>query len=130
VHEVPTAKTLHALWDGVLVNEIDPDDKALAAALNQEIQGFSGSRVHSLSRGQPDDWVWESHQLAKRVVYSQLHIPVELIEFPKACEDAPRAITEFTPDITADYLNRMKPVVRTQLIKAGLRLARLLNESL
>ncbi len=127
---IGTAKTLHAVWDGILVNEIDPDDNALARGLEQEIQQFSDSEIHGLSRGRVNDWAWESHQLAKHVIYRQLHIPVEPIEFPKTCKDAPPAITEFTPDIDADYLNRMKPVVRTQLIKAGLRLARLLNEFL
>lgn len=127
---IGTAKNLHAVWDGVLVNEINPDDKALADDLEHEIQGWTRSYIRGLSRGRVNDWVWESHQLAKRVIYRRLHIPIEPIEFPKACKDAPRAITEFTPDIDADYLNRMKPEVRTQLIKAGLRLARLLNESL
>jgi len=127
---IDTAKNLHALWDGAIVNEIDPDDKSLSADLEKEIHGFSSFHQHRLSRGDEDDWVWESHELAKRVIYQRLHIPIEPVEFPHSCKDAPLAITGFTPRIDSEYVNNMKPVVRMQLIKAGLRLARLLNESL
>jgi hypothetical protein len=127
---VDTSQNLHALWDGAIVNEISLDDKALASDLDHEIHGFSGFHRRRISRGNEDDWVWESHEVAKRVIYERLHIPTEPIEFPRACKDAPRAITAFTPQIDRDYIENMKPVVRIQLAKAGLRLARLLNESL
>jgi S1/P1 Nuclease len=125
-----TAKNLHALWDGTIVTEINPDDKSLSAELEEEIRGFSSSHRRKLRRGDEDDWVWESHELANRVIYQRLHIPIEPLEFPHSCTDAPQAITAFTPQIDAEYVNGMKPIVRMQLVKAGLRLARLLNESL
>ncbi|MBV8904694.1 MAG: hypothetical protein JOZ22_13765, partial [Acidobacteriia bacterium] len=63
-------------------------------------------------------------------VYRRLHIPVEPLEFPASCADAPQAITELKLEISGAYIADMKPVIREQLIKAGLRLARLLNETL
>jgi hypothetical protein len=125
-----TANNLHALWDGAIVNEINPDDKLLSADLEEEIDGFSSFHRRRLSRGDEDDWVWESHELAKSVIYHRLHIPIEPVEFPHSCTDAPLTITEFAPQIDGKYVDNMKPVVRMQLIKAGLRLARLLNDSL
>ena len=127
---IDTAKNLHALWDGAIVNEINPDDRSLAADLDEEINAFSSFHRHGFSRGDEDDWVWESHELAKRVIYRRFYIPLEPVEFPHSCKDAPAAITGFVPQVNSDYVNSMKPIVRIQLIKAGLRLARLLNESL
>jgi hypothetical protein len=127
---VDTAQNLHALWDGGIVNEISSDDKALASDLDHEIHSFSGFHRRRLSRGNEEDWVWESHELAKRVIYERLHIPIEPIEFPHACKDAPTTIAGFKAQINSVYVNNMKPIVRMQLIRAGLRLARLLNESL
>jgi hypothetical protein len=125
-----SAKNLHALWDGPMVNEINPDDKSLSADLQREIETFSSFHRQRLSRGNEDDWVWESHELAKRVIYERLNIPIEAVAFPHSCKDAPAGITDFTAQLDSDYVSSMKPIVRMQLIKAGLRLARLLNESL
>jgi hypothetical protein len=91
---------------------------------------MSPHREHQLSEGREDDWVWESHEIAVHQVYRRFHIPVEPIQFPSSCADAPAAITELKIEISSAYIAEMKPVIREQLIKAGLRLARLLNESL
>ncbi|HEX3681913.1 MAG TPA: S1/P1 nuclease [Bryobacteraceae bacterium] len=124
------AKNLHALWDGEIVNEINTSDKALAEELNSAIDELSPHREHALAEGKEDDWVWESHELALRDIYRRLHIPVEPVEFPASCAEAPAEITSLKLDIPAFYIAEMKPVVREQLTKGGLRLARLLNESL
>jgi hypothetical protein len=127
---VGKAKNLHALWDGEIVNEINTSDKALAEELDSAIDELGPHREHALAEGKEDDWVWESHELALRDVYHRLHIPAEPIEFPASCAEAPAEITSLKLDIPAFYITQMKPVAREQLMKAGLRLARLLNESL
>ncbi len=127
---VENAKNLHALWDGEIVNAISPDDKVLASELERDIESSPKLREPALVAGTPDDWMWESHLLAEHDIYRRLRIPVEPIEFPAGCQDAPEAITELRLHIQASYIEDMKPVVRSQLEKAGLRLAHLLNESL
>jgi S1/P1 Nuclease len=124
------AKNLHALWDGEIVNAINADDRALAADLESEIRELSPHRERQIAEGKEDDWVWEAHEIAIRDIYRRLHIPVEPVEFPHSCAEAPEAITSLRLEIPASYISDMRPVVREQLIKAGLRLARLLNESL
>jgi hypothetical protein len=124
------AKNLHALWDGEIVNAMHMDDKDLAAELDRELQEKGDKRERDLSQGNPNDWAWESHEIAKKNIYHRLHIPLQPVEFPSTCDEAPRAITRFKPQIDELYIDDMKPVVRSQLEKAGLRLARLLNESL
>ncbi len=123
------ARNLHALWDGELVNALDLGDKALATELEKRIQDLGPDRQAELAEGTLDDWVWESHELAIADVYQKLQIPTEPVEFPASCNDAPLAISELRLRIGTGYIGSMKPVVRDQLMKAGLRLARLLNET-
>lgn len=123
------AKNLHALWDGELVNAIEPDDKALTAELERDIAKMDEWRQRELASGHEEDWTWESHMMALREVYQRLKIPVEPVEFPAKCEDAPAEIRELRLNLGRVYINDMKPVVREQLEKAGLRLAKLLNET-
>lgn len=118
---VGQAKNLHALWDGELVNELNLSDKALAAQLEDRAQDVSVA-------GSVDDWTWESHELAISDVYQALRIPTEAVGFPASCADAPLAIGELQLDISTAYIGNMKPVVENQLIKGGLRLAKLLND--
>ncbi len=127
---VDTAKNLHALWDGGIIVAMDVDDKGLAASLEQQVETFDSARQAGLTQGDADDWTWESHELALHDVYDKLHVPVEPPIFPANCGEAPLAITSFKPQIDALYVDTMKPVVREQLIKGGLRLARMLNEAL
>ena len=127
---VETAKNLHALWDGGIIKAMDEDDKALAASLEQDIRSMSGTRQAEMAAGNQDDWTWESHELAMQDVYYKLHIPIEPPIFPAKCDEAPAAITDFRPQVDALYVDSMKPVIREQLMKAGLRLARMLNEVL
>lgn len=124
------ANNLHALWDGEIINEMSASDRSLAAELESEVGEFSARHQRQLSDGKEDDWAWEGHEIAVHQIYRRLRIPVEPLEFPASCADAPAAITGFKLEISSAYIGEMKPVVREQLIKGGLRLARLLNESL
>ena len=130
VPPVGEAKDLHALWDGGIIARMDHSARSLAAELNNEVEGWTSSRRAEATRGNQDDWVWESHLLAERHIYRRLHIPLEPVEFPRGCDEAPVAVREFHPRIDGLYIDDMKPVIRLQLQKGGLRLARLLNETL
>jgi hypothetical protein len=121
------AKNLHALWDGPLVGDVNPDDKALAADLKRDLDGMSEGRRKKMAEGSAADWAWESHREAVKEVYDRLKIPVEPVEFPANCAGAPEAILEEKITVEPKYVGAMKAVVRGQLELAGLRLARLLN---
>ncbi len=121
------ARNLHALWDGELVSMLHANDRSLAADLEDRIQALGAERQSELAAGGVDDWVWESHQLAIADVYKALQIPTEPVEFPASCNDAPLGISELQLRVSGAYLTDMEPVVRDQLMKAGLRLAKLLN---
>lgn len=127
---VGNAKNLHALWDGPLVDALNADSRVLAHQLEEDINGMPPSARAAIATGNEEDWVWESHELAIRDVYEKLRIPIEPFEFPRNCRFAPAPVGEMFLDISNVYVNDMKPVVREQLIRAGLRLANLLNQSL
>jgi hypothetical protein len=124
------AKTVHALWDGEIVNSLGESTETLTADLNRQIGSWSMKRQQTLAAGEPDDWAWESHLVAMKFIYKRLHIPKEPVEFPTLCSAAPPGIAARTWRIPEGYIESMQPVVRMQLEKGGLRLARLLNESL
>jgi hypothetical protein len=130
VPPVGQAKNLHGLWDGEIIEQMDHSARSLAAELNDEVGKWSSFRRDGAARGNQDDWVWESHLLAERDIYGRLHLPVEPPEFPRSCDQAPAVISHFHPRIDGLYIDDMKPVIRMQLQKGGLRLARLLNETL
>ncbi len=127
---IDQAKNIHALWDGGIVNAMDASDTALASNINSYIASLSEGARDRFSSGSTEDWTWESHELARKLVYEKLGIPTEPVLFPKGCAEAPAEITGFKAPVDALYVDDMKPVVRDQLAKAGLRLARVLNESL
>jgi S1/P1 Nuclease len=127
---VGQAKNLHALWDGGIIERMDHSARSLAAELTGDLEEWSRVRRDEAARGDQNDWVWESHLLAERHVYHRLHLPLEPVVFPRSCNTSPIAIREAHPPIDGLYIADMKPIIRLQLQKGGLRLARLLNETL
>ena len=127
---IDTANNLHAVWDGAIVNAVNPSDRELAADLERNLQSFSPQLRTDLALGNQDDWAWESHKLAIGDVYQKLAIPTEPVIFPHGCHEAPLAVSNLTLHLTTSYIDDMKPVVRQQLTKAGLRLAAMLNRAL
>jgi hypothetical protein len=130
IRPVGEAKNLHALWDGGIVNSLQANDVRLADNLEGYIGRLPSGERKKWAKGDPDKWTWEAHTLAKEDIYGRLHIPLQPVVFPKTCRTAPGEIANFRPYIDSLYINDMKPVVRDQLAKAGLRLARMLNETL
>jgi S1/P1 Nuclease len=128
---IDTAENLHGVWDGAIVNAVQMSDRELAADLERNLQSFPAELRQQLAGGNENDWAWESHKLAIRDIYERLSIPREPVIFPRNCQEAPAAVANLTlHHLERSYLDEMKPVVREQLTKAGLRLARLLNEQM
>jgi S1/P1 Nuclease len=127
---IDTAKNVHAIWDGTIVNALGESDRDLAADLERNLESFTPQLRNDLALGNQDDWAWESHKLAIKDIYQRLSIPTEPVIFPANCQEAPLAVSNLVLHVQSSYIDDMKPVVREQLTKGGLRLARVLNESL
>lgn len=100
--------TLQALWDEKLTAKVFGTEDAgeIAARLARERPDITKPRA-----GTPAEWATDSHQIAVKTAYGAL-------AGKEPCAIGP------------DYVEAVRPVVREQLAKAGLRLARILNEAL
>jgi S1/P1 Nuclease len=100
---------LHHLWDVELVREAGGVD---AAAFAQRLdQAMTPADIAALATGSPVDWVNETHAAAVSVAYGAL---------PENADD----------DLAGAYAETACAGVDSQLLKAGLRLAALLNAAL
>lgn len=93
---------LHALWDSKLVDNEKYSYTEYATILNV----LTKNERKNLQAGDLEDWLYDSHILSN-YIYSNIK-PDE--------------------DLSYNYNYKMRPIVDGQLQKAGLRLAKLLNE--
>ena len=104
------AGTLHHYWDTVFVERLGPDPKAVADRLIADIDTDKRRRW---SAGSTNDWARESYQLAQLDVYGRLPPPG----------------TDGLYRLADDYSDAAVAIVRTQLERAGVRLALVLNQA-
>src|SRR5262249_18490026 len=98
---------LHSVWDSGLISRMPPEEQLFAT-----LSADSARHAGKWSKGSVEDWAEQAHQAARKVVYGRL---------PKM---PPPLVLGTTYERTAD------PLIRTQLAKAGARLARVLTEAL
>ena len=99
---------LHAAWDGKLLQawfqaEPDAEQKLLAGAPEADRA--------AISAGTPGEWIWQSVAASRDAVYG----PLDRCNC-NTLDDA--------------YLAQAKPVLQAQIVNAGERLGRMLNETL
>ena len=99
---------LHWLWDSGLIERINANDQALAEIIGRRITDEDRT---AWAKGNLKDWVLEGHRLAQTIAYQGLGSATPAV-------------------ITPDYERQADQVIETQLARAGIRLAWLLNEAL
>jgi nuclease S1 len=106
---------LHGVWDSELVSAAMPSANALQSA-----KTFNGTITDAQKVdwkiGTTKDWAMESYKLACTVSYRR--------------PDGTMLPITGRPDLDEAYVEQAKPVVVSQLKKAGIRLANVLNEAL
>lgn len=123
---------LHHAWDTDLVADLGSDDTQTAAGLASQYAALTDAQKIALIAGTPDDWAMASHQLGIGTAYGLLGSKVPLIE-PQVevkksnCSDAPAKVRALKVKLGPSYVTASESVVQDQLIKAGARLAALLN---
>jgi hypothetical protein len=110
---------LHALWDERLVYAIrdSPDYRSLTDGLESTQSTESVAVTKGDYHTWPEQWAIDSVQQAKKAYQN--------IEFGAATIDGRRLRITF--QLAADYVDKNRTVAATQLAKAGLHLAQLLN---
>ena len=100
---------LHSTWDSGLLNRM-PKEQDLYPVLLQEAE----KHWKKYTKGSVADWSEQAHKAAQKVTYGKL----------------PKAANGTAATLGPAYEKAADPIVRTQLEKAGDRLAKLLNDTL
>jgi hypothetical protein len=103
----PVKVELHSVWDTCIVVELESGATPLeyADALRGSLTTYKG---HSAATGDFMQWAKESHDLAVSTAYDGL---------------------KSGDDLEDSYISRASPVVQKQLLRAGVRLAKILDEN-
>jgi hypothetical protein len=114
---------LHGLWDGLLLSQMGTED-ALFPRLTAEAERHR----KKWAKGTVEQWADQIHKSAQKVVYGKLPktakaLPAANAAFPNPPLAAPVAITPA-------YERAADPLIATELEKAGVRLAAVLNSTL
>jgi hypothetical protein len=128
--ELVQSKNLHSAWDTDLVKEVESGStvEATAEQLNEDFQSNPATDNFSWQSGTADDLARESRGLAESEIYVPLSIPKQPCQTEMAsCSIAPQAVQDLDVNLDPGYTDNASTVVRTQLTKAGMRLANLLN---
>lgn len=105
------SNSLHHYWDTEFVNMLGSSESAIAQSL---IANITDAQRAQWSAGTADDWAMESFTLAQNHAYGLLPAPTSTNHY----------------SLPASYVTDAKSVVATQLSKAGVRLAFVLNNAL
>lgn len=108
------SRNLHSLWDGDLVTATVGSQREQLAALRAEIDargaGWTGQTIET--------WGLESFRWSRDQAYRALPTP-------PGCSQAPADGGQ----ITAEYVDRARPIVREQLAKAVVRLTEVIDRA-
>ncbi|HKR24853.1 MAG TPA: S1/P1 nuclease [Allosphingosinicella sp.] len=106
---------LHSAWDGYLADRSLSTPPGDAAGILSELDEAAKA---AMRRGGIDDWAREGWETSRAFAYGSI--------IADPCGPAPAE----RPVITEEITRRLIPVVRRQVARGGLRLARLLDEAL
>jgi hypothetical protein len=107
---------LHAIWDVHMVRRLVSDRGGERAIVSAPIA--DGDR-NAWEKGSVSDWIDASHRIARDTAYPLL---------PVAASCSSKIVDVVA--IGEAYYARAAPVIEIQITKAGVRLARVLNETL
>lgn len=120
---------LSTYWEETLVGEVvgaNPAEGAVRIAAS-----VPAAEAQKWAQGTPEDWARETYEVAKTVTYSfATEKPTGKHTFPPGKGEGETCPSVDLYAVGPDYETKALATVKTQLVKAGARLARVLRESL
>eukprot|EP01102_Stenamoeba_stenopodia_P021479 TRINITY_DN8660_c0_g2_i2.p1 TRINITY_DN8660_c0_g2~~TRINITY_DN8660_c0_g2_i2.p1 ORF type:complete len:287 (+),score=58.98 TRINITY_DN8660_c0_g2_i2:108-968(+) len=116
-----TYTNLHEVWDGSIITKWQSDLYSALDELQEMISSNNTLVSEALSSSSPAVWGTESFQYVRFDVYN-FDGEEEFVQ------DAPPKPFSSTPYLGTDYYDHNLPIIKTQLIRGGVRLAQLLEE--
>lgn len=107
------ATNLHAFWDSTVVRSLGRSSDEIAAKLDTQIRPAD---IEAVGKGTPEDWAWDTFQLARRDAY--------------ALPDQPTCNDQRSVALTDAYVATAERDAAMQLKRAAIRLAVTLNRAL
>lgn len=107
----PDRLNLHAIWDGVLAERAITDGAPL-------VRRYTTDEAAPLQSGTTEDWSREAWEISRTIAY-----PSAVGDAPCTTAPPPRAVLDEAT------ITRLIPVQRQQILRAGLRLATLLDRA-
>lgn len=117
---------LHALWDEGL---IDFTNLSFTELANYVAQGRTKEEVSAWRQGDALDWALES-KVIRSTIYPQDLNPQQNMSVKQYCRSDISVSQDDMPKLAYEYSYKFVPVLEKRLFQAGLRLAKLLNETL
>lgn len=108
------AERLHAYWDNTVVERLGRDPQRIADVLIKRYE----SQADAIAKGSPASWAEESFEVARDVAY----------DLPATTESDAHGATAYR--LYPKYEQAAVPAASLQMARAGIRLARILNEAL
>ena len=105
---------LHAIWDGYLAERAISTPAAEARGLLSET---AAAERPALAAGTVTDWAQEAWQVSRDFAYGGI--------LPDPCAEQPAQ----PPVLRQDKIRELIPIIRRQVLRGGLRLARVLDEA-
>ncbi len=119
---------LSSYWQDVLVAEVVGSDPAKGAA--RIAASVPAAEAQKWAEGTPESWALETFQTAKIVAYSfAAGQPEGKHSFPARAGQAEACASAALYRVSPEYETKALAAVRLQIAKAGLRLARVLRDS-
>jgi hypothetical protein len=122
-HGRPT--NLHAVWDSDMIERSNLSYTELA---NFSSQARTAQQTKQWQSGSIESWAQESKMLRRKIYPPEVQLPNAPVTYLTYCQDivAPEAM----PKLGYDYSYQFEQILRDRLFQAGVRLAKVLNESL
>jgi nuclease S1 len=123
---------LHSIWDSDLLDRFSGDRTLQQLANDLDFQFKPELSVWQSDAFDPDSWAWEGHEVAERAAYGFLpsKIAIENRRKISSCADDDHVAIRnlnLKETLADEYQEAAAPVVQQQLVKAGIRLAAVLN---
>ncbi len=118
---------LSSYWETMLVAEVAGPDPAKGAA--RLAAAVPAAEAQKWAEGNPEAWAQETYEVAKTVAYGfATGQPPEKYSFPTGKGSAESCPSASLYRVGPDYETKALAAVKTQLAKAGVRLARVLRD--
>lgn len=118
---------LHALWDEGMIEFTQLSYTELA---NYVAQGRTKEEYQSWKTGTPVEWALESKILRSSIYPADVNPSDKPLSQKQYCRSDIVVAQEDMPKLSYEYSYKFVPVVEKRLYQAGLRLAKMLNETL